>query len=80
MRQTNTRIHKQGACEESSNLKTVSTGTPASVSALAFGVKVVVVEGPILVLLHWKMRICLAREVTLVGHMTPELATLLQDD
>nr|CAD20045.2 Spink5 protein [Mus musculus] len=30
MRQTNTRIHNPGACEESSNLKTVSTGTPAS--------------------------------------------------
>ncbi|XP_031221465.1 serine protease inhibitor Kazal-type 5 [Mastomys coucha] len=30
MRQTNTQILKQGTCEESSQLETVSTGTPAS--------------------------------------------------
>ncbi|XP_028633031.1 serine protease inhibitor Kazal-type 5 [Grammomys surdaster] len=30
MRQTNTQIHKQGKCEESSNLETVSVGTPSS--------------------------------------------------
>lgn len=78
MRQTNTQILKQGMCNENSNLETVSAGTPASVSALTFRVKVVVAVGPVLLLLHWEMRICLAREATPVGHMTPELAILLQ--
>lgn len=80
MRQTNTHIHKQGTCEENSNLEAVSAGTLASVSSLAFRVKVVVAVRPLLVPFYWEMRIGLTRGVTLVGYMTPELATLLQND
>ncbi|XP_051019903.1 serine protease inhibitor Kazal-type 5 [Acomys russatus] len=78
MRQTNTHIRSQGECEESSNPEAVPVTPPASVSAQALVVKVVIAAlGPVFVLLHWEMGICLARVVTLVGHVTAELTTLL---
>ncbi|XP_041499634.1 serine protease inhibitor Kazal-type 5-like [Microtus oregoni] len=76
IRQTNTRIRSQGKCEESSNLETIPAETPASVSALASGLWWQLLW-VLIWFMHWEIKICLAREVTLIGHMTRELSTLL---